>query len=173
MKEKILISIVLIAMLAIGLLILTGCGNTTQDLATSSQENSTSVGTIEAQEKAVFTKEVTKSHVKYKVPEDISTLGGFKDLGINCYISYYTNQSSVYALYPFDDKVETVNKITINGVDYETYKYIDNTQIHYVYRTKVNNDFHLFQYDVSSDEYDDSQVEAFMNTVEYLYDSIN
>ncbi len=168
--RKALIIIATIVVLGIGLFVLTGCGNKEENITNPKTDNSTST---ETQEKATFTKEVVKSHVKYKVPEDISLLGGFKDLGHNCYISYYTNQSSVYALYPFDDKVETINKVTINGFNYDTYKYVDNTQIHYVYRTKVNNDYHLFQYDVSSDEYDDSQVEAFMNTIEYVYDSIN
>lgn len=80
---------------------------------------------------------------------------------------------SVYALYPYDDKVDNIDKVTINGFNYETYKYVDNMSIHYVYRTKVNNDYHLFQYDVYGDEYDDSQIEAFMNTVKYIYDSID
>ena len=85
-------------------------------------------------------------------------------------IIHYTNQSSVYALYPYDEEVETINKVTINGVEYEIYKYEDNFGLHYVYRTKIKNDYHLFQYDVMGHEYDDSQVETFMNTVEFIYD---
>ena len=85
-------------------------------------------------------------------------------------LTYYTNQSSVYALYPYDDKVESVNKTTINGVEYDTYKYEDNFGTHYVYRSQVNNFYHLFQYDVKGEGYDESQVEAFMNTVEYIKD---
>ena len=64
--------------------------------------------------------------------------------------------------------VEKVDKVTINGVEYETYKYVEKAMIHYVYRTKVGNYYHLFQYDVYSTEYDDSQVETFMNTVEFI-----
>ena len=168
MKKKVLIIITLITLLGSGVFILSGCNKKEQNNNSKVEESS-----IETKEKVTFTKEVSKSHVKYKVPETISSLGGFKDLGYNCYITYYTNQTSVYALYPFDDKVEKVNTVTINGFNYSTYKYVENTQIHYVFRTKVNNDYHLFQYDVYGKDYDDSQVDAFMNTVEFVYDSIN
>ena len=102
------------------------------------------------------------------MPESIDSIGSFKDLGLTCNIYYYTNQSSVMALYPYDDKVENINKVTINGVEYETYKYVEKTMIHYVYRTQIGNFYHLFTYDVYGKEYDDSQVEAFMNTVEFI-----
>ena len=161
MKKKILFGLFVL----IGLFMITGCGNKTVN-------NETSVNTKASQEKVTFTKERIKSHVKYKVPESADDMGSFKDMGKGCFITYYTNQSSVYALYPYDDKVDTINKVTINGFNYETYKYVDKTSIHYVYRTKVNNDYHLFQYDVYATEYDDSQVEAFMNTVEFTYDEI-
>lgn len=162
MKKKILFGLLVM----IGLFMITGCGNNTVN-------NETSVNTKASQEKVTFTKERIKSHVKYKVPESADDMGSFKDMGKGCFITYYTNQSSVYALYPYDDNVDTINKVTINGFNYETYKYVDKTSIHYVYRTKVNNDYHLFQYDVYATEYDDSQVEAFMNTVEFTYDEIN
>lgn len=161
MKKKILFGLLVM----IGLFMITGCGNNTVN-------NETSVNTKSSQEKVTFTKERIKSHVKYKVPESADDMGSFKDMGKGCFITYYTNQSSVYALYPYDDNVETINKVTINGFNYETYKYVDKTSIHYVYRTKVNNDYHLFEYDVYATEYDDSQVEAFMNTVEFTYDEI-
>ena len=163
MKKKILFCMFVI----LGLLMITGCkGNVIKNQKAQKIE--------EPQEKVTFTKERIKesSHVKYKVPESADDMGSFKDMGKGCFITYYTNQSSVYALYPYDDKVDTINKVTINGFNYETYKYVDNTSIHYVYRTKVNNDYHLFQYDVYSNEYDDSQVEAFINTVEFTYDEI-
>ena len=66
------------------------------------------------------------------------------------------------------DAIGSFNKVTINGVEYETYKYVEKTMIHYVYRTQIGNFYHLFTYDVYGKEYDDSQVEAFMNTVEFI-----
>ena len=168
MKKKILISLVSIVLL-IGLFALTGCVKKNENSTNTKAENTTSQEPIENMEKVTFTKETTKSHVKYKVPEESDSLGSFKDLGHNCTITHYTNQSSVYALYPYDDKVETVNKVTINGTEYDTYKYQDNFGVHHVYRSFVNNFYHLFEYDVrGSGEYDDSQVETFMNTVEYI-----
>ncbi len=161
MKKKILFGLFVM----LGLFMITGCDKTT------TTTNNTSKDT-ESKEKVTFTKVIEKKHVKYKVPESISDMNGFKDLGKNCYIYYYTNQSSVYALYPFDEQVEKVDKVTINGFNYETYKYVEKSMVHYVYRTKVNNDYHLFQYEVYDAEYDDKQVEAFMNTVEFVYDEI-
>ena len=160
MKKKSVLVSLLIIMLIAGVFVLSGCGK--------KEQNSKDSKTVETQEKVTFTKEVEKRFVKYKVPEDMTSYGSFKDLGYNCSISYYTNQTSVYALYPYDDMVETINKVTINGIDYETYKYVDNLGIHYVYRTKVDNNYHLFTYDVYNNEYDDSQVETFMHTVQYL-----
>lgn len=167
MKKKILFGLLVM----IGLFMITGCGNNTVNNE-KNVNNKTTVNNKETGEKVTFTKERIKSHVKYKVPESADDMGSFKDMGKGCFITYYTNQSSVYALYPYDDNVDTINKVTINGFNYETYKYVDKTSIHYVYRTKVNNDYHLFQYDVYATEYDDSQVEAFMNTVEFTYDEI-
>ena len=168
MKKKILISLVSIVLL-IGLFALTGCVKVNVNITDSKAENTSNQESTEKMEKVTFTKEVDKTRVKYKVPEAIDSLGSFKDLGHNCTITHYTNQSSVYALYPYDDKVETVNKVTINGTEYDTYKYQDNFGVHHVYRSFVNNFYHLFEYDVrGSGEYDDSQVETFMNTVEYI-----
>ncbi len=72
------------------------------------------------------------------------------------------------ALYPYDDQVDSINKITINGIEYETYKYAEKTMIHYVYRTKVGEFYHLFTYDIYAKEYDHSQLETFMNTVAFI-----
>ena len=151
-------------------ILFTGCGNSsTKEEGTSKQQADT-----KQEEKQKFTQEVyyEKYHVKFKLPENAKS-GYFDDLGKKCQIAFYTNQSSVAALYPYDDKVDKVNHVTINGFNYDTYKYVENTRITYIYRTKVNNDYFLFQYYVFDKEYDDSQVEAFMNTVEYVYDSIN
>lgn len=166
MKRKKLFGILIL----VAVFMVSGCGSNN-----SSVNNGSSINLKTKEEKVSFTKDVIKesSHVKYKVPESTNSMGSFKDLGKNCYLTYYTNQTSVYALYPYDENVDTINKVTINGFNYETYKYVDNTTIHYVYRTKVNNDFHLFVYDVYATDYDDSQVEAFMNTVEFTYDEIN
>ena len=168
MNKKIIFRFLVAIVLICGLFMLTGCGKKNEETTNSKTQNSTSKEAVENKEKVAFTKEVAKTHVKYKVPEAMDSLGSFKDLGVTCTIYYYTNQSSVMALYPYDDKVDTVNKVTINGVEYETYKYAEKTMIHYVYRTQVGNYYHLFTYDVYGKEYDDSQVEAFMNTVEFV-----
>ena len=168
MNKRIIFGVLITIVLVGGLLMLTGCNNKNENTTNSKTENSASKETANSNEKATFTKEVDRSRVKYKVPEDSDTIGGFKDSGINCSIFYYSNQSSVMTLYPYDDKVESVNKVTINGVEYETYKYVEKTMIHYVYRTQIGNYYHLFTYDVYGKEYDDSQVEAFMNTVEFV-----
>ena len=160
MNKKKSFRLIMTIVLCVGLFILSGCSN--QNGNTTKKDNSTST------EKVEFTKEVTKTRVKYKVPETIDSIGSFKDLGVTCSIYYYTNQSSVMALYPYDDQVETINKVTINGVEYETYKYAEKTMIHYVYRTEIGNFYHLFTYDVYGTEYDDSQVDTFMNTVEFI-----
>ena len=170
MNKKIIFRFLVAIVLICGLFMLTGCGKKNEETTNSKTQNSTSKEAVENKEKVAFTKEVAKTHVKYKVPEAMDSLGSFKDLGVTCTIYYYTNQSSVMALYPYDDKVDTVNKVTINGVEYETYKYAEKTMIHYVYRTQVGNYYHLFTYDVYGKEYDDSQVEAFMNTVEFIND---
>ena len=160
MKKKLL----LIFVLLLSLFTITGC---------TKKSNKTASNAVE-KEKVTFTEEVNleSSHVKYKLPKEAS-YGLFKDLGKSCQVAHYTNQVSVAALYPYDDKVDKIDKITINGFNYETYKYVENLGTTYIYRTKINNDYHLFQYFVSSQEYDDSQPLAFMNTVEYLYNSID
>ena len=156
MKKKIFLSLLII----VTLFTITGCGKADSKTKDNSEE------------KVTFTEESKHSHVTYKLPKGGES-GFFKDLGHSCNVSYYTNQSSVAALYPFDDKVEKVDKITINDFNYDTYKYVENLGVTYVYRTKVNNDYHLFTYYCSVKEYDDSQVEKFINTIEYTYDSIN
>ena len=168
MNKKIIFGILIAIVLIGGLFILVGCNNKNENTKNSKTENSTSAEKVENKEKVAFNKEVVKTRVKYKMPEESDSMGSFKDLGVNCYIYYYTNQSSVMALYPYDDKVENINKVTINGVEYETYKYVENKMIHYVYRTNIGNFYHLFTYDVYGKEYDDSQVETFMNTVEFI-----
>ena len=168
MNKKIIFRFLIAIVLICGLFMLTGCGKKDEETTSSKAETSTSKEAAENKEKVAFTKEVAKTRVKYKVPEAMDSIGSFKDLGVTCNIYYYTNQSSVMALYPFDDQVDTVNKVTINGVEYETYKYAEKTMIHYVYRTQVGNYYHLFTYDVYGTEYDDSQVETFMNTVEFV-----
>ena len=168
MNKKIIFRFLIAIVLICGLFMLTGCGKKDEETTSSKTENSTSKKAEENKEKVAFTKEVSKTRVKYKVPEAMDSIGSFKDLGVTCNIYYYTNQSSVMALYPYDDNVDNIDKVTINGVEYETYKYVENTMIHYVYRTKVGNFYHLFTYDVYGKEYDDSQVEAFMNTVEFI-----
>ncbi len=144
---------------------ITGCSSKTTNNVNNQKESKTA-------EKVTFTVESKHNHVTYKLPEG-NDMGFFKDLGHSCNVSYYTNQSSVAALYPYDDKVEKVDKVTINGFNYDTYKYVDKLGTTYVYRTKVNNDYHLITYYCANTDYDDSQVEKFMNTVEYTYDSIN
>ena len=168
MKKKIIFGILIATVFISGLFILTGCSNKNENTTDTKAESSSSEETVENKEKVGFTKEVVKTRVKYRIPEESDSLGSFKDLGVKCSIYYYTNQSSVMALYPYDDNVDNIDKVTINGVEYETYKYVENTMIHYVYRTQVGNFYHLFTYDVYGKEYDDSQVEAFMNTVEFI-----
>ena len=168
MDKKIIFGVLIAILLIGGLFVLTGCSKKNDNTTNSKTENSTSAETVENKEKVAFTKEVAKTRVKYKVPESIDAIGSFKDLGLTCNIYYYTNQTSVMALYPYDDKVENINKVTINGVEYETYKYVEKTMIHYIYRTQIGNFYHLFTYDVYGKEYDDSQVETFMNTVEFI-----
>ncbi len=168
MKKKIILIVLIAIVLIGGLCLILAFNNKNVNTINSNADNSKSEETVKSNEKVSFTKEVTKTRVKYKMPEETDTLGSFKDMGVTCSIYYYTNQSSVMALYPFDDKVENVNKVTINGVEYETYKYVENIMIHYVYRTEVGNYYHLFTYDVYGKEYDDSQVETFMNTVEFI-----
>ena len=155
MKKKVFLYIILIAIL----FTIVGCNKSNK---TEKEES---------KEKVSFTVESKHNHVVYKLPES-AEYGFFKDLGHSCNISYYTNQTSVAALYPYDDKVEKVNKITINDFNYDTYKYIDNMSTTYIYRTKVNKDYHLFTYSCVTTDYDDSQVEKFMNTVTFVYDSI-
>ena len=165
MKRKVLLSLLVLIMVVT----ITGCGKT------NSKSNNTVEKKVEdkgkSEEKVTFTVDSKHKNVIYKLPEGGES-GFFKDLGHSCTISYYTNQTSVAALYPYDNEVEKVNKVTINDFTYETYKYIDNFGSHYVYRTKVNNDYHLFTYDSVSKEYDDTQVEKFMDTVKYTYDKI-
>ena len=163
-KSNFFRAIIVIILLG-GLFMFTGCNNKLTNTTNSKTDNSNSA---ENKDKVAFTKEVVKTHVKYKIPEESDSIGSFKDLGVNCSINYYTNQSSVMALYPYDDQVDSINKITINGIEYETYKYAEKTMIHYVYRTKVGEFYHLFMYDIYAKEYDESQVETFMNTVEFI-----
>lgn len=158
MKKKIFLSLLIV----ICLFMITGCGKKTTKAKDDEQSN----------EKVSFTVESKHNHVTYKLPEGGES-GFFKDLGHSCNISYYTNQTSVAALYPYDDKVDKIDKVTINDFNYDTYKYVDNMSTTYVYRTKVNNDYHLITYSCVNTNYDDSQVEKFMDTVEFVYDSID
>ena len=137
--------IIISLLVIISLFIITGCEKT----------NNKSKDNEKSNEKVTFTVESKHDHVTFKVPEGADT-GYFKDLGHSCFISYYK-----------------IDKVTINDFTYDTYKYVEGTTSSYVYRTKVNKDYHLFVYECMSKEYDDSQVEKFMDTVEYTYDSIN
>ena len=78
--------------------------------------------------------------------------------------------SSILILLIGCDKTEKIEKVTINGNEYEYYKvnYLKDYII-YVYRTKIaNNDYYYFEFNVFGSDYKDSNITKFMETVEYL-----
>ena len=139
MKKRIVIYFLVV----LSIFLVTGCGKTKNNAKEKE----------ELTQKVSFTVESKHKNVTYKLPEGGES-GFFKDLGHSCNVSYYTNQSSVAALYPFDDQVDKVDTVTINDFNYSTYKYVDNMSTTYVYRTKVNNDYHLFTYYCVNTNYD-------------------
>ena len=77
--------------------------------------------------------------------------------------------TGVAFLHSYDDKADEIKKVKINGVTYEYFKFYNlDDWIIYIYRYEVNNDItYYFEFNVYAKEYDDTQIEKLMNTVEY------
>lgn len=84
------------------------------------------------------------------------------------YAENYSN--AVARMKEYDKYAKKIEKVTINGHEYEYYKvkFMDKWMI-YVYRIKLaNNDYYYFEFNVYENEYEDSHITKFMETVEYL-----
>ena len=182
MNKKVFIIIALIAILSIGLFTLTGCGtkedtnssNTgnLESTETNSIENTVSNNETSTNKKVEFTKTVFLEdfNIKYKLPENSISEYDFEDMGCNIMIDVGEHETDDFLLHTNDshaDKIETTN---INGYSYEHYKYsYDEDSVTYIYRTQANGKYYKFDYNVNGmKNYDDSQVEKFMNTVEFI-----
>ena len=94
----------------------------------------------------------------------------YNDNGVRVMFYAENYGNPVARMKEYDKFAEKIEKVTINGFEYECYraKYMDNWTI-YVYRTKLsNNDYYYFEFNVYANEYEDSHIAKFMETVEYL-----
>lgn len=110
----------------------------------------------------------TSFNIRYKLPENHTSNYEFTDMGVSIKLDIYTFEKETSKLTEYDHFADEIKKKDINGNTYEYYKF-NNTPTHliYIYRTKVNKLYYLFIYNVYNSEYDDTQVDKFMNTVDY------
>lgn len=173
MKRR-LIYCLFITILGIGLITFTGCDKKDdKQVVTSNKESEKEVKKSEEPvgEKAEFTELVSDDllHVKYKLPKGYESKNTYKDQGKTVVINMDRYTTGVAFLHSYDDKADEIKKVKINGVTYEYFKFYNlDDWIIYIYRYEVNNDItYYFEFNVYAKEYDDAQIEKFMNTVEY------
>ena len=107
--------------------------------------------------------------VEFCVPEDHEG-NLFKDMGVNCAVTVdrYDNDVAAYHEY---DSYGTVEKKTVGDYtfDYQKFNYMDIPDWRiYVIRIVRNHEYYRFLYNVYSSEYDDGQVEKFMETIRFF-----
>ena len=158
MKKTIfcLIALILISVLA-------GCGTEGKAPETKGAD-----GPKDAKE---FTSAVRLEYdfVEFCLPEDRDG-NMFTDMGASCAVTVdrYGNDAAAYHEYDSQASIEkkTVGEYTF---DYQKFNYMDmpNWRI-YVIRIVHNGEYYRFLYNVYSSEYDDAQVEKFMETIRFI-----
>ena len=142
-----------------------------QDTGTGTEEQNVS-GAKE------FTAKVTLEDewVEFCLPEDHDGMV-FTDMGANCvlYVDRYSNPVSAY--YEYDDQGETVKKtVGKYTYDYQKFNYlgIEDWRIYVIMiaftddPNQMSHEYYRFLYTVFAKEYDDAQVEKFMDTIRFL-----
>lgn len=107
--------------------------------------------------------------VEFCLPEDHDG-GSFVDMGANCSIMFDRYGNDVVAYHEYD-KNGTIEKKTVGNhtFDYQKFNYLDlpNWRM-YVIRIEHSHEYYRFIYNVYAEEYDDAQVEKFMNTIRFF-----
>lgn len=125
-----------------------------------------------------FTAKVTLKDewVEFCLPENHDGLS-FKDMGANCLINVDRYDAPVAAYYEYDSEGETVKK-TVGGYTFDYQKFnhfgIEDWRM-YVIRiaftdspNQMEHEYYRFIYNVYAKEYDDAQVEKFMQTIRFI-----
>ena len=147
------------------------------DRSGSERTDPVSAGTDETQtdaekgEAKEFTAKVRleSDFVEFCLPEDHDG-AFFTDMGVNCAISIDRYGNDVVAYHEYD-KYGTVEKKTVGEYtfDYQKFNYMDLPDWRmYVIRIVRNHEYYRFVYNVYSAEYDDQQVEKFMETIRFF-----
>lgn len=107
--------------------------------------------------------------VEFCLPEDRDG-NLFKDLGANCAVTVDRYGNDVAAFHEYDS-YGTVEKKTVGEYtfDFQKFNYMDIPDWRiYVIRIVRNHEYYRFLYNVYSSEYDDGQVEKFMETIRFF-----
>ena len=167
MKKKIILGLLVVSCL----FTITGCGvkESTNNSKTDNKKSTKSVSKKESTEKKKeeFTKTISLEdfHIEYKLPENSISEYDFEDMECSVIIDVSEYETDDSDLHINDNKAEKIETSNINGYSFEHYKYSQEDGVTYVYRTQVNGKYYLFSYNVYGSDYDDSQVEKFINTV--------
>lgn len=165
MKKKIVLGLLII----VALFIITGCDSNSKD----DKENKDNKETQEKTEvkDIEFTETVSNDEgIQYKLPKGYESNNMYIDNGIRVMFYAESYSNSVARMKEYDNYADKIEKVTINGVEYEYYKanYMKDYII-YVYRTQLaQNDYYYFEFNVFGSNYEDSHIVKFMETVEYL-----
>ncbi len=118
-----------------------------------------------------FTSLVTleSDRVAFCLPEDRDG-AVFTDMGANCTLYVDRYNTDVAAYYEYDDEGETVKKTVGDYTfDYQKFNHYGiEDWLMYVIRIAHNGDYYRFLYNVYAKDYDDAQVEKFMETIRFL-----
>ena len=142
-------------------------GNGEDVQQTKNGEDETQEAPKEAKE---FTAEVRleDDFVSFRLPEDHDG-GSFTDLGASCVIMFDRYSSDVAAYHEYDNAAAIEKKTAGNHTfDYQKFNNmnIPNWKM-YVLRIENGYGCYRFIYNVYSEEYDDAQVEKFMETIRF------
>ena len=103
--------------------------------------------------------------VEFRLPEDHDGTS-FKDMGANCAVTVDRYGNDVAAYHEYDKSAEIEQKTAGNHTfDYQKFNNMGIPDWRmYVIRIIHNNEYYRFIYNVYAEEYDDKQVEKFMET---------
>lgn len=179
--RKTILSIAIIFMLALSLFVLTGCGNDTKEelveenssieepevIETTEPEETDTTEEVKTKEEFTQTFTLDDLNVEFKLPENSVSAYDYEDMGTTVLVDVTRHETDDFLIHQNDDRVETIEKDTINGYTYEHFKYVVDTDLNYVYRTKANGKYYVFEFSVLGEDYDDAQIEKLMKTVKY------
>ena len=119
-----------------------------------------------------FTRLVTLEdlRVEFCVPDDFDG-GMFTDMGVSCLLTVDCYGNDVVAYHEYDDEGE-ITKVTIGSYTFDYQKFnhfgIPDWRMYVIRISFGNYAYYRFVYNVYSEEYDDAQVQRFMETIRFL-----